>query len=152
MQARGGFNMYYSQLYGLKPADRIIEPIFQTGISKHHSIYLGVDRLGNEWVAENYKFKGVRLINANEFFRLGKSYSFQQFVGTDSERKEAVQRALKILGKPYDLINYNCEHYASYVQTGKSKSRQVENVKDFIGGVALVVCLFIGVAALTNEN
>ena len=59
----------YAQQHGLLPADRIKEPIFQTGITKHHSIYLGMDESGNEWISENHKFHGVRLVKASDFFK-----------------------------------------------------------------------------------
>ncbi|WP_106524551.1 lecithin retinol acyltransferase family protein [Taibaiella chishuiensis] len=37
-----------------------------------------------------------------------------------------VQRALALRGKAYNLITYNCEHYANEVQYGKQESRQVQ--------------------------
>lgn len=135
----------YARHYRLQPADRLIEPIFQTGISKHHSIYLGVDAHGTEWIAENHKFVGVRLIKAVDFFRNKKHITVEQFTGTFPERIAAVKRALSLLGEPYDLISYNCEHYASYVQTGKAKSKQVNEVLDAVKtfvGVAVIIGLF----------
>ncbi|OLY95708.1 Lecithin retinol acyltransferase [Cnuella takakiae] len=131
----------YARHYGLNHAGRLIEPIFQTGISKHHSIYLGVDALGTEWIAENHKFNGVRLVKALDFFRNKNDITVEGFSGEYRERVAAVKRALSLLGKSYDLISYNCEHYASYVQTGKAESRQVSTL------FALVLAaLFIGIA------
>jgi len=124
--------MYYSRLYGLQPADRLIEPIFQTGLSKHHSIYLGGDAQGVEWIAENYKFKGVRLVKASDFFRSRKKMQVQSFQGNYLEREIAVSRALSLLGASYDLIDFNCEHYAEFVQTGKAASKQVDLVKGLV--------------------
>jgi hypothetical protein len=44
----------YAQHYGLRPADRLIEPVFQTALSKHHSIYFGLDSSGqNEFLKIN---------------------------------------------------------------------------------------------------
>jgi hypothetical protein len=128
----------YAVRYGLEPADRIIEPIFQTGISKHHSIYLGMDEFGTEWIAENQKFAGVRLVKASDFFQMHKQYNVQKFPGNYPARIAAVKRALSALGQPYDLILYNCEHYASFVQHGKSESRQVQNGFAFACGVLLL--------------
>src|SRR5690606_17921663 len=110
-----GIAMYASK-YGLQPADRIKEPIFQTGLSKHHAIYLGMDQYGQEWISENHWQHGVRLVKADAYFKEGNSYTVVTFEGTYTERIAAVKRALAVLGKPYDLIQYNCEHYASYVQ------------------------------------
>jgi hypothetical protein len=137
--------MTYARTHGLQPADRIVESITQLGISKHHSIYLGADAAGVEWMAENYKFKGVRLIKAADYFRaIIRLERIERFVGSPLQRKEAVQRALTLLGKPYSLIDFNCEHFAEHVQHGKARSRQVENV---FGG--LLVLLFI--ALITSD-
>lgn len=136
--------MNYALKYGLQPADRIIEPIFSTGLSKHHAIYLGVDNLGTEWIAENYKFKGVRLVKATMYFQKGKLIKVKKFHGSYQQRISAVKRALSLLGKSYDLIDFNCEHYAEYVQNGKAKSEQVQQVVDalkFAAAAALIVGL-----------
>src|SRR5450432_2634262 len=103
--------MQYSTRFNLRPGDRMISPIFATGLSKHHSIYLGADHAGTEWIIENYKFRGVRLVKASEYFLHPKSFNIKPFLGTGLQRQQAVQRALREIGKPYDLINYNCEHF-----------------------------------------
>lgn len=138
-----GSQAIFAHRYNLQPADRLIEPIFQTGLSQHHAIYLGVDSQGTEWVVENYKFVGVRLISAETFFRNKRQITVNRFDGSHIDRFNAVKRALSLLGKPYDLINYNCEHYASYVQNGKAESKQV-NVATLI-----LAALFIS-AAITE--
>lgn len=131
----------YALQYGLQPADRIIKPIFQTGISKHHVIYLGMDENGIEWISENQKFVGVRLVEAGNYFHPSKQYNVQKFMGNQNERISAVKRALEILGQPYDLILYNCEHYASYVQTGKAESQQVRTGFLLTCGIILFAAL-----------
>src|SRR5688572_4412487 len=98
--------MNYSTRYGLQPADRLIEPIFTTGLSQHHVIYLGMDHGGNEWIAENYKFQGVRKIKASEYFIPGKKFRIKPFKSTYLQRIAAVERALSKMGEPYDLINF----------------------------------------------
>lgn len=129
-------NMNYVKHFGLAPADRIIEPLFQTGFSKHHAIYLGINSLGIELVAENHKVKGVQIITASEYFSSVKRIDrIEKFDGNYIDRKAAVQRALELAGKRYDLINYNCEHFANEVLTGKAKSKQVEIV--FAGMLAV---------------
>jgi len=143
--------MYYANKYGLLPADRIIEPIFVTGLSKHHAIYLGADNAGTEWIAENYKFRDVRLVTAAAYFARLQPFKVKKFAGSPTERKQAVQRALQEIGKPYDLINYNCEHFAEYVQHGRAASRQIEMVKEGLG-VAALVLLFIGTVKLLSND
>jgi len=132
----------FAYKYGVEQADLIKEPIFQTGLSVHHAIYLGIDKQGIEWVAENQKFAGVRLVKAQDFFSSGQTYSVEKFSGSYEERVAAVKRALSQLGQQYDLVSYNCEHYSSYVRTGTSRSKQVENVVAGVGIFALF--LFVG--------
>lgn len=143
--------MNYAVKYGLRPADRIIEPIFATGFSKHHAIYLGMDHQGTEWIAENYKFRGVRLVKAIDYFQKGKLIKVRKFHGSYRDRIQAVKRALSLLGKPYDLIDFNCEHYAEYVQNGKPQSEQVNRVMGALK-VAAAAILIIGlINTIVNE-
>jgi uncharacterized protein YycO len=121
--------MTYAQRYGLQSADRVVETITQFGMSKHHVIYLYTDASGIEWMAENVKGHGVKLMTAQQHFGNAKAVCrIEKFVGTLDERRAAVQRALQQVGRPYDLIKFNCEHFAEQVQTGKPRSRQVEHV------------------------
>ena len=144
--------MKFSNLYGLQPADRIIEPIFQTGLSQHHVIYLGGDDAGVEWIAENYKFKGVRLVKASDYFLLGKKVRVKKFTGNQAERETAVTRALHLVGAPYDLINFNCEHYAEYVQTRVSSSKQVNIVKEVLVATFAISVLAMAVKIFSNPK
>lgn len=143
--------MNYAIRYGLRPADRLIEPIFATGLSKHHVIYLGEDYQGVEWIAENYKFQGVRKVKASEYFTWGKKFRIARFSGSYPERIAAVKRALSRMGERYDLINFNCEHYAEYVQTGRANSKQVNSVKEGLQTAAAVL-LVIGIVKLFSND
>lgn len=121
--------MRYARKYGLQPGDAIVEPIFQTGITKHFSLYLGVDAAGTEWIAENYKWEAVRIVPAEQYFHLGRKVErIEKFNGDSVARRKTIQRALALVGKPYDLVSYNCEHYVNEVLTGKSESKQVDNI------------------------
>ncbi len=134
----------YARKYCLQPADRIKESIFQTGFTKHHSVYLGIDQNCQEWIAENHWQHGVRLVKADDYFKNGNNYTFDRFEGIYNLRIAAVKRALSVLGKPYDLVHYNCEHYASYVQAGKAESKQVWN--------ALLLALFLVLLGFTSKD
>lgn len=134
--------MYYTTKYNLRPGDVVKEAIFLTGLSKHYAIYLGIDNKGNEWVAENHKFDGVRLVPAANFFSSSKKYDVIAFRGTEQQRQVAVRRALEKVNAPYNLITYNCEHYATYVQTGNAVSSQVKNALT-IAGISLLAFLFV---------
>jgi uncharacterized protein YycO len=119
-------NYNYINLYQLKPGDRIVVPKSWLKVIQHHVIYLGQNHMGVHLIAENAVGLYVRIIAADEFFRGNPQVTrVDHFVGNNSDRKIAVQRALKQVGQPYDLINYNCEHFATYVQTGKPTSNQV---------------------------
>jgi uncharacterized protein YycO len=141
--------MEYSKRYNLLPGDDVKEAIFQTGFSKHHAVYLGVDPTGTEWVAENQMFKGVRLVRARDYFSSSKKYVVVPFKGTNTQREQAVKRALSKIGAPYNLINYNCEHYASYVQTGRPQSKQVGNA---IAAASLAVLVILFVKSVNNSR
>ncbi|SKB64057.1 lecithin retinol acyltransferase family protein [Daejeonella lutea] len=120
--------MNYAVLYNLKPGDSIIEPLFRTGFSKHFAIYLGKDSQGNEFVAENHWINGVTITLATRYFSSVKRIvRIERFSGSELERTKALQRAFNLAGKPYNLITYNCEHFATEVQKGKPSSNQVTN-------------------------
>jgi hypothetical protein len=65
-------------------------------------------------------------MSAEQFFTENPTITrIVRFEGDNFQRKHAIQRALEKLGQPYDLINFNCEHFATYVQTGIPTSNQV---------------------------
>ncbi|MBB1287066.1 hypothetical protein HRH25_21980 [Flavisolibacter sp. BT320] len=133
--------MRYSTQYWLQLADRIVEPIFQSGLSKHHSIYLGTDSSGSKWISENLYRKDVRLVPAKAFFQHRKQFGLQPFIGSYPDRIPAVKRALYYLGKPYDLFSYNYEHYAEYVQHERVISRQINTVNEMIRAIAILTLI-----------
>jgi hypothetical protein len=127
----------------LKPGDRLIVPKSELKLVQHHVIYLGKDYQGQDLIAENKIDCGVRIISAKEFFKdVITITQIIQFEGGNYERKIAVQKALSKAGVGYDLINYNCEHFANEIQYGKKESKQVRNV--FAGLVVLlIIALFV---------
>ncbi len=128
------------QQFNLSPGDEIIVPKSNINIIQHHALYLGFDENGTDWIIHNTAGVGVSLMTADEFFRIRPHINgIRKFYGSYEERKLLVQRALSMIGKPYNFINYNCQHFTSDIKTGKGVSRQVENA--VVGGVLL---LFIG--------
>lgn len=139
--------MDYVSYYELKPGDRIVAPKSLAGIVQHHAVYLGQDHQGQDLIAENAFGKFVAVVNAQAFFNEYPQVTrVESFKGNNFERRIAVERALKLLGKPYSLIDFNCEHFANYVQHGKIESKQV----DFALGVT-VFFLFVGFLSSFNE-
>lgn len=134
------------KLLNLKPADRIVVPKSGLRIVQHHAIYLGQNNLGQDLIAENKIGFGVRLITADDFFKdVIEITRIERFKDSNYERKLAVQKALSKCGVPYDLINYNCQHFANEIQYNLIKSDQVDGLFEGLkvaAGVAIVIGLF----------
>lgn len=123
----------------LQPGDRVVLPKSSLGLIQHHVIYVGKNAMGNRMYIENAIGRGVQLVSEAYLFRDGYSITrIEPFIGNQHQRNIAVKAALKMIGRNYDLINFNCEHYANSVQYSRSYSPQVVNGV-FLG---LVVFLF----------
>jgi len=132
----------FIQINHLKPADRIIVPKSVLGIIDHHAVYLGKNYAGQDLIAENVFGQSVRIITADEFSIHNPIINrIETFKGTGLERKEAVEHALRLIGRPYDLINFNCEHFANEVQHKISFSPQVKFAFGLLGFIALVIII-----------
>jgi len=137
---------YMIARYNLSPGDRIIEPKSNLRLVQHHSIYLGSDFDGTDWIVENKIGYGVRIVDANTYFReVFEITGIVRFSGNGFERQLAVQKALREVGKPYNLINFNCEHFANYVQNGQRTSSQIVG-----GGVAASLLALLLFAAFSE--
>lgn len=131
--------MYYAKKYNLQIGDQIVEPLFALGLSKHFAVYLGLEN-GIEWIAENHKVNGVQIIPAHTYFKKITSISrIDKFRGTNTQRLALIKNAKRLVGTPYNLVNYNCEHFATQITTGISESRQVS-----IAVTGLLAFIFIG--------
>ncbi|MES2479068.1 MAG: lecithin retinol acyltransferase family protein [Bacteroidota bacterium] len=131
----------------LYPADRVVIPKSNINLVKHHGIYVGYIN-GRHWFLENHFNSGVRYVTAEQFLN-GTSIDkirIQRFVGSARQRQEAVNVAKNMLGRPYDLLSYNCEHYSNEVQYGKPESDQVK-AGLFVAGLCVV---FFGALTISN--
>jgi len=117
------------------------------GLYQHYGIYAGNGKVIH-YAARNGDFGidvGVRETHLEQFAGDGK-YSVVQFKGNTTvvkhfSRKETVRRAKSRVGeKSYNLIFNNCEHFAMWCKTGKSRSMQVEK--------AVTVAFVLGTVAL----
>ena len=110
-----------SQLY---PADVIVAKK-RNGLSRilnHYVVYVG-----NETFIGNLQ-DGVKVLSESELSDLLVDYEpvrIKPFEGTDFKRNQAINRAYHKLGQKYSLLNFNCEHFANWVQKGKENSVQV---------------------------
>lgn len=119
-------DMNYIKFYDLKPGDKVEVPKSNFNLVQHHTVVLGQDFQGQDLMAENVAGSYVRIITAADFFLANPRITrITPFVGSSLDRRVAIQRALEKVGSPYDLINFNCEHFANYVQSGKATSDQV---------------------------
>ena len=81
---------------GLLPADRIVVPKSGIRIVQHHALYLGLNHLGVDLIAENKIGFGVRLVTADDFFKdVIEVTRFEKFSGNNYERKLAVQKSVR---------------------------------------------------------
>jgi len=131
--------------YSLQVGDRVIVPKSLLDFIQHHAIYVGL-RNGDHWFIENKENIGVRLITARDFFDVTeKITSVIRFAPTaQNSRSSLVQKGLRMIGKRYDLLNYNCESFANELQGGRRLSKQVENWKTvFSIGAGLLLVSFI---------
>lgn len=125
----------------LKLGDRLVR---EKGIfSKHHGIYVGIHN-GIPVVAENQIRRGVQYISLNDFL-LGDATNLtriERFHGTEQARMQIIPRINKLIGREYDLINFNCEHFSELIQKGEPRSKQVQNAFAGLGLLAIAALIF----------
>jgi hypothetical protein len=124
----------------LQVGDRLVR---EKGIfSTHHGIYAGVYN-GVAWVAENQIWAGVRYVSLNTFLNndVNNLVRVKPFMGTEIERQNIIPKLNTLIGTQYNLVNFNCEHFAELIQNGKARSKQVDN--SFIIMVLLLLVLAI---------
>jgi hypothetical protein len=108
----------------LQPADVIVAKK-RTGIGRilnHYIVYAG----GYSFIGNLQE--GVKSISHYELSTLLKEYEpirIRRFSGTEFQRRLALRRAYFRFGEKYSLLNFNCEHFANWVQKGKGNSTQV---------------------------
>lgn len=101
--------------------------------------------VGNNRFIGNLK-DGVKELHFNELINLLSDYEptgVKRFNGTFFQQQQAINRAYSKLGYRYSFLNFNCEHYANWVQFGKVESSQVSN-----GFAILVGVIFLKLATI----
>lgn len=121
------------EIKNLDIGDRLVRE--KGGIfTKHHAIYVG-EHNGIELVAENQIGFGVRCITLNQFLNEDNLVRIEKNNFNLYQKNNVIHRVNQRMGKQYDLINYNCEHFVNEVLTGITESKQVKFV---VAGVVLV--------------
>lgn len=137
----------------LRPADVIIARRKGINLVDHYVVYMGHDDSGH-WFMANLLGRGVQWYNEDKVSELIDRYTPTEvayFEGTENERTNALQRAARSVGRSYNLLTFNCEHFANWVQYGESYSDQVETAKQIGKTVAGVALLIIAVRALAKN-
>ena len=132
-----------NQFINLKPGDRVLSPITIFGLSKHHAIFYGYYH-GIPHFIENKVGIGVRLVHASIFLAQNSIQSVIPFYGTNYQRNQMLQFAYSKIGTNYDIVNYNCEHFANEIQNNSRYSQQALNVGIFVG-LFLIGCLIANI-------
>lgn len=142
---------FYSILNQLQCGDRIVVPKSAWEVIQHHAIYLGYEN-GNHYIIENKNGIGVRVVTSEVFFEnVSDITRTEKFYPTSNySRNDLMQYALNKRGTEYDLWNYNCEHFANDVRTGRVSSKQVNNAYAGMGLVAAL--LFFGFLSGGDEK
>lgn len=114
----------------LQPADAILLNKKFMGMLDHFAVYLGRHPQTNKPLfAANYT-SGVQIltpVDADTFLEKLIPSKIERFYGSTHQRREAINRALTMVGKTsYNLIFNNCEHYKNFVQFNKKYSPQVD--------------------------
>ncbi len=131
----------------LKTGDLIVR---KKGLfSTHYIVWIGWHK-GILMVAENQEGHGVRYISLHEALAGNEILRFEPFGGTEAQRGLVVSKVNKLLGKTYDLIVFNCEHFARWIATGKIESKQIKTASTLAitAGAAMLAHKSDGVKAL----
>ncbi len=107
--------------------------------STHYVVYIGLHN-GAKMVAENQSGHGVRYTKLDDALDGNPIKRFERFGGQESERALVVPRINKLLGTDYNLIAFNCEHFARWIANGKPESKQVKVASNIaiVGGTTML--------------
>lgn len=139
------FKITNMETFPVKIGDRLVRK--KDAILMHHGIFVGYHN-GQCLVAENNTPNGVAYVTCDQFLDGQQLTQVEPFRGNEYQRSEVIPFINSRLNTPYDLLRYNCEHFATEVQTGQPKSNQV-----LIGGlVALGLLGFATLAYVTTKS
>lgn len=91
----------------------------------HHGIYVGPRGPSGEDVVRNAKGGYVASVHFDDFADGREVEVAQRRAGSWEEQEAIVRRAFSLIGRQYDLINFNCEHFANYATAGVLRSETV---------------------------
>jgi hypothetical protein len=133
----------FIKAYKLEAGDTVVVPKSEWEVIQHHALYVGCDPNGHRYMCENVIGKGVKLTRLKDFLNgTNKVSSIKKFSGTPRERYTVIQNALAKLGRPYNLLSYNCEHFVNDVLTKKPASAQVNLALGWAAVIGMAWAIF----------
>ncbi len=113
----------------------------------HHGIYIG-----NGKVIHCSDDNGVEAISLDQF-RQGKQLRVRHYDKSSYSLNERVKRAKSRLSENnYNLVTNNCEHFATWVSSGKHESKQVKNIATAVtSGVSIYVARRVTISEVSKE-
>jgi hypothetical protein len=110
-------------LHSLKIGDLIVRA--KGPFSTHYLVYLGIQN-GIRMVAENQIGVGVRVTTLEAALANNAIKRFEPFGGAEHDRSLVLIKVNNLIGRAYDLVHFNCEHFARWIASGKPESKQVK--------------------------
>lgn len=109
----------------------------------HEGIYVGpIGPDGESIVHNDFDAKQVILSHPEGYTRKGRPIHLA--ARTPEDKREAVaEKALSMLGTPFDLVRFNCQHFTHLVQHGVAYSPRIQAIT-----ISLGVSVLVGVGIL----
>lgn len=123
------------------------------GMVDHYVLFGGYDEYNQPVFVANYK-TGVQVVSNQDMVKYLSILEPERviyFKGNEHQREQAIQRAKSRIGeRAYDYLANNCEHFVTWVHTGKHNSKQVAGVG--VGLMAVGAITAIGGASKKSDT
>ncbi len=116
--------------HNLRIIDAIVLKKRFIGMVDHYVLFGGYDQHQRPVFVANYK-NGVQVVPHDDmvkYLNMLEPEKIIYFQGNEHQRAVAIARAKSRIGeRAYDYLANNCEHFVTWVHTGKHQSKQVAN-------------------------
>lgn len=109
----------------------------------HYGIVDWPMRDGTEMALHSRKGYGVERTTLDGFAQ-GRSIEVGSVPQSLDEQASILRRARRVIGKPYSLIDANCEHFANWAISGQAFSWQI--------AVGVLACLVFAAAYVRSDS
>jgi hypothetical protein len=107
--------------------------------SKRHNVWhVGIASALNGMVLHASKERGQFILTTYDEFAQGQPAEYTWLPESFEKQEEVLSRAESLLGRPFHLLNANCEDYVNWIVTGVARSPQRERA-----AVAALILLVI---------